>query len=340
MVDGIRNLYITNNGRSDARIGPLEAEDPSGRVIPGTASGRPIVLSSVLNMIKKLFIIAALVAPGFAYAGNPSADLSVQVVAAGSSSGALPGSILPPGYTWINDYNETFPGPSLDSTWSTSGCAGNTIVVSSGLTIYEASNINWGGTQCAIHSASGFITPGYFEIYWQGDPGSCPGNPPTQCGAAGAGAWWTFNGPLASVTTCAYDPINVDGIEIDPAETIGNTVSQQELHWGGYSSCEQSYNSQTASPFSIAPYNEMGIDFENNSITIYQNGSVTGSYSASMQPGNSCPTGNIDGASPLFTPYCSNGTWLGEFFIGDSTGACCASTAGMHVTWVRHYYHD
>jgi hypothetical protein len=45
-------------------------------------------------MIKTLFFIAALLVPGFAYAGNPSADLSVQVFpsATGSCSPSSPGT--------------------------------------------------------------------------------------------------------------------------------------------------------------------------------------------------------------------------------------------------------
>src|SRR5215472_4010421 len=64
-------------------------------------------------MIKKLFLLAALLAPGLAYAGNPSANLSAHVVPAGSGSGALPGSILPPcpgGCTWSIGFDDEFNG--------------------------------------------------------------------------------------------------------------------------------------------------------------------------------------------------------------------------------------
>jgi hypothetical protein len=59
----------------------LSSADDRRRSTIGTGSGSPIVLSSVLKMSKMLFV-TALLAPGFAYAGDPSADLSVQVVPA------------------------------------------------------------------------------------------------------------------------------------------------------------------------------------------------------------------------------------------------------------------
>jgi len=70
-------------------------------------------------MIKKLFLMAALPAPSLAYAGNPNANLSTQVVPAESGSGVLPGSILPPcpgGCTWTLAFDDEFNGSSLDTT--------------------------------------------------------------------------------------------------------------------------------------------------------------------------------------------------------------------------------
>ena len=43
-------------------------------------------------MIKKLFFVAALLAPNLAYAGNPSTDLSVQVVPPGDPPSKCSGS--------------------------------------------------------------------------------------------------------------------------------------------------------------------------------------------------------------------------------------------------------
>src|SRR5215475_4350042 len=45
-------------------------------------SGRSIGFYGVLRMVRELFYAAALLVPGLAYAGNPSADLSVQIVPA------------------------------------------------------------------------------------------------------------------------------------------------------------------------------------------------------------------------------------------------------------------
>jgi hypothetical protein len=68
-------------------------------------------------MRNKLFLLAALLLPAIAYGANPSADLSVQVIPAGSS-GPISGSILPPG-NWTLGFSDEFGGASIDaSKWS------------------------------------------------------------------------------------------------------------------------------------------------------------------------------------------------------------------------------
>jgi hypothetical protein len=47
-------------------------------------------------MIKKLFFLAALLVPDLAYAANPSADLSVQIVPAGKTTSTQCPSVAPP----------------------------------------------------------------------------------------------------------------------------------------------------------------------------------------------------------------------------------------------------
>jgi hypothetical protein len=68
-------------------------------------------------MIKKLFLMAALLAPGLAYGGNPSADLTVQIVPAGSGPPvAAPAAAA--GFTTLA-YNFDFSQPmyATQSNW-------------------------------------------------------------------------------------------------------------------------------------------------------------------------------------------------------------------------------
>jgi hypothetical protein len=298
-----------------------------------TASARPIVLAGVRDMIKKLFILVALLAPGFAYAGDPSVDLPVEVVPAGSSgggtAGCLSGSICPPGYTWINDFNETFSGTSLDSNWQrgvTGGggisdlYCGTNLVVNNGLSL---TNNAPSGAVCAISTTISFSTPGYFEIYWNpGDTG---------------GAWWIWGGNVAS---CAGD-IAQNGVEIDPAETFAGNIPTLYVHWDGYSSCAQVTNILNDGQLNTANnWHEMGIDYENGYFTVYLDGSaVGGPYypSGGTEPGT-CPAPN----NPITSPAspCSNGNWNFVFNLGSPQSSGELLGYGFSVAWVRHYYHN
>jgi hypothetical protein len=87
-------------------------------------------------MIKTLFVTAALLAPGFAYAGNPSADLSVQVVPAttagpcGTIIGQAGTDAAAAGFNTCalyNDFTTAIPnsvGTGLPAGWL--NCNGNT----------------------------------------------------------------------------------------------------------------------------------------------------------------------------------------------------------------------
>jgi hypothetical protein len=87
-------------------------------------------------MIKKLFVTAVLLVPGFAYGGNPSADLSVQVVPArtgtcGTIMGQAGTDAAAAGFTTValcNDFTTAIPnsvGTGLPSGWL--NCNGDTI---------------------------------------------------------------------------------------------------------------------------------------------------------------------------------------------------------------------
>ena len=78
-------------------------------------SGRSIVLYGVFSMIKKLFFMAALLAPGLAYGGNPSANLSVQIVPSGP---AVPAAAQAAGFTTLAaNYDFSQPFYATQSNW-------------------------------------------------------------------------------------------------------------------------------------------------------------------------------------------------------------------------------
>jgi hypothetical protein len=119
-------------------------------------------------MIKKLFFIAALLAPGLAYGGNPSADLSVQVVPAASagSCGAIMGQAATDAATagfntcaLYNDFTTAIPntvGTGLPGT----GAAQNTSAPGNWL------NCNWDNSN------------NYVWNWGQGYTGSATDRPP------------------------------------------------------------------------------------------------------------------------------------------------------------------
>ena len=76
----------------------------------------------MVEMIKKLFFTAALVVPSLAYAGNPSADLAVQIVPAGS---AVPAPAQAAGFTTLA-LNADFTQPFYATPSNWLACAGAT----------------------------------------------------------------------------------------------------------------------------------------------------------------------------------------------------------------------
>jgi hypothetical protein len=112
-------------------------------------------------MIKTLFLIAALLVPGLAYAANPSAPFSVQVVAPPSGitcdigppyTGAIPAAAIQAGFTHCAaNYDFTYTG-----TW-TSTIAGNTYT-------YQWSNMSGsGGISGWFSCVSGARPPALFS---------------------------------------------------------------------------------------------------------------------------------------------------------------------------------
>src|ERR1700730_16567866 len=80
-------------------------------------SVRSLVLYGVFSMIKKLFFMAALLAPGLAYGGNPSADLTGQIVPAGSGP-PVPAPAAAAGFTTLaGNFDFSQPLYATQSNW-------------------------------------------------------------------------------------------------------------------------------------------------------------------------------------------------------------------------------
>jgi hypothetical protein len=215
-------------------------------------------------MIKKLFFIAALLMPGLAY-GGPSANLSVQIVPAGSVTGSiLP--FLPPGTTqWVYMGGDEFNGSSLNfAFWNATPLDGS-LVDGQGCQVLSSITESGGSLSIVgvdpVHCAH---QPPYPANGVCGSP--CAGgeitsnNPPGIPGGFGPGyyearifnqagyaAFWTGN----NWGSCASPPpaIVTGGAENDIME--GSGTYQNNTHWGGYGACHMS-NPQTG----LGPVND------------------------------------------------------------------------------------
>src|ERR1700755_432534 len=75
-------------------------------------------------MIKRLFLLAALLAPQLAYGANPSANLSVQIVPSVSTP-AVPAAAAAAGFTTLAaNYDFTIPGGTYSNPATYIDCKG------------------------------------------------------------------------------------------------------------------------------------------------------------------------------------------------------------------------
>jgi hypothetical protein len=281
-------------------------------------------------VIRTLLLTSMLLLPILAYGGNPSADLSVKVVPAGSGSGALPGSILPPG-TWVNDLDEHFAGTSVNTNiWNVGinnkpGAGGvsncqvpGTLVVNNSLTLSPLPNLSDGTANgCSVYTNFVYSTPGYFETYLQSDGGNNVWN----------GIFFEF-GPNSG---CAGD-FGANGGEVDLVEAFTAGSAQQATVQNGYGSCSavNVYSRYEAAD----TYHLWGLDFgDNASITYYRDG---------VQIDKVSPPDGVEPASCVGLTNCSNGGWEGQIIFMDfgwmnTTGPI--NPTGLHIAWVRHYHH-
>jgi len=284
-------------------------------------------------MIKKLLLVAVLLVPGLAYANNPSANLSVQIVPA-NSGGGLPGSILPPcpgGCTWTLAFDDEFNGASLDMTkWlqpysdgsregsfpapTVTDCFGNngtpspgSVSVGGGLLIMNpvgtASVGNNPSYACEVAPRQK-LGPGYFEARLKTDPSQWTD-------------FWTCCDQQRGSTSGWFE---VDIMETLPGYTpgagyIGN-IQADSYH--GFVAGQPTGDMSSA-------FHVYGVDWEANSgYFLYVDG----------QPVPQSWGTNPDGCSAA-SP-CNNPTYLrfmaGLFFPGSPRN-------GFQIDWFRYYTH-
>jgi hypothetical protein len=266
-------------------------------------------MKSVLLATTAVFALSM----GPTHAADPSAPLAVTVTSSSNSgTGAFPGSILPPG-TWTNDFNDQFPGTSLNLTnwtpdpdgYQDSGLAsdyisecGTQLTVNNGLSIVNPSTTP-NGTGCLITGKQTFNL-GYYEADVEADT------------VGWSGFWTESNGN----SNCA---VLGNGFEADIIETNapGGT---QNIYWSGYSSCAQYFHGQSNGSLPLGGvYHVYGLDVEATGFAFYVDGTETASYAYTF-PGGTITDGEFFKLSSAYTT-----TWSHDL--------------GFYVQWVRHYHH-
>lgn len=249
--------------------------------------------------------------------GSPY-SLAVTITGATGGSGALPGSMLPPG-TWVNDFNDDFNGTSINTanwSWRQTPNADGSVSVGSGILCDDGSDHltiggglatlhpwNPSGTQCpsgdygaASLSQTFYTGPfGYFEsrfqiggdnytVFWPTVPGWG-----TRCGQGLAAGW-----------------------EADIWEGYG-AGGKQQLIWDGPSGCGTLTAAEGLD--NSGGFHVWGMDWDaTNGITFYRDG---------------VQTLHINGPAPepQTNPH-----------VQFNAAAWGANTGVMDVDWFRHYH--
>jgi beta-glucanase (GH16 family) len=268
-------------------------------------------------MRNELFFVAALLVPGLAYGGNPSANLSIQIVPAGQNNG----SILPSG-NWNLVFDDEFNGTSIDTAkWNVDAdykvdsgqyCDKNStqLTVSGGFANFQAFNVS--GTPCPAGTTGGAnlwslnrYGPGYFEARLKGDP--------TGGGPAGGSGFWMIGGNY----DCQGDMTH--GFESDIIE-YWNSSGHNAVHWNGYGNCA-SIADQGGGLTAGDNFHIWGMLYDqNNGATFYRDGVQTFTWNAGCSASTPCTT-------PLIIKFNNN----------MNMSACCDFSHPMQVDWVRYY---
>jgi hypothetical protein len=264
-------------------------------------------------LIKSFFLTAALLAPAFAYAATPSADLSVNVVPA-AHSGCLSGSTCPAGVTWTPVLDEEMSKGFLSSAWSavagdglgcncySDGVHGWSFPGDGTLTMngWSAESISPTGKHGGITfgTASIYAVPGYYEM------------------KASIGSDWN-----AFFTTGAYSCPAVLPGEMDFVENPLAMAFLASYYHDGNTGCEFDHTIVGNFGVSLNTVHVFGMDVSTSrGITSY----VDGVAKANM-PYSQIPLGLCTDAS-----VCGRPIWLQAGGPGGDAGP-------MKIYWVRFY---
>jgi hypothetical protein len=192
-------------------------------------SGRSILLDEILDMIKSLFFMAALLAPGLAYGGDPSADLSVQIVLVRTAPSTQCPSTAPAeaqvaGFTTMvvcEDFTQQIPntaGTGLTANWN--GCASGPGPMSPSGQVWKITSPNAyqpggdGGIGCpSMVQEADAMVPGQLVMHihvlrsqWHATSTNSGGfamaTDDTSSHITGAGKYWSFpQASLIEITT-------------------------------------------------------------------------------------------------------------------------------------------
>jgi hypothetical protein len=263
-------------------------------------------------MIKSFFLTSALLAPAFAYAATPSADLSINVVPA-AHSGCLADSICPPGVTWTVVFDEEMSKGYLSSLWRplsgdglgcncySDGTHGWSFPGDGTLTMngWAAEGVSPTGKHGGItfQSTQGFGSPGYYEM------------------KATVGSDWNGWFSLGNYVCPATVPGEMDFVE----NPLGHGTILAVYH-DGTSGCEYDHNVANFGT-DISNTHVFGYDVSTTrGLTAYVDGVAQGNV-----PFNQIPIG-------LCTDRTTCGTviWL-------QAGGPGGDAVPMKVYWLRYY---
>jgi hypothetical protein len=273
-----------------------------------------------VTMIKSFFLTSALLAPAFAYAATPSADLSVNVVPA-AHTGCLAGSFCPPGLTMTNVLDEEMSKGYLSSQWHALG--GGPL-----------------GCECFSDGVHGWSFPGDGTLTMNGwDASGAPGNTSNLPGGitfeafpynnpgfyemkaivgSDHNGWFTLAG---SYGVCPPTPPG----ELDYVE---NVLGRGPVHTYYSDSCGTLFDLGTY-PTDVTQVHVYGVDSSpTRGITMYLDGVPIGnlpaSYFESILP--LC----TDGSPNTTNRTCGTALWL-------QAGGPGTSATPMKVYWLRYY---
>ena len=243
-------------------------------------------------MIKQLLFTAALLVPGLAYAGNPSADLSIQVVPAGTAGtcGTIMGQAgtdaTAAGFTTCalyNDFTTQIPntvGTGLPSNWlncSTTSDAGGVWNWYGGTSscprdVTQVTDPTYGNLALDMHFSSAYLAAGQSNVTWLSSvPDSGSNNPSIHSFSTGYFEWtyrWTsdsgnFPGNVESYWSWTCCGTGDNFVDLEFLEDFGTGGGHTDYGWNFWPSGQLGKVVHYPA-FNNATYNTIGVILTGN----------------------------------------------------------------------------